>query len=77
MWEVILDYAINSGAGLFTLLFIGLLVWVLRTNDKREQRYISITEKLANSLSCVETIKNDVDDIKSLIITGKVVRKYE
>ena len=71
MWETIIDYAIKSGAGLFTLLFIALLVWVLKTNDKREQRYIGITEKLAASLSCMETIKNDVDDIKTLLIKGQ------
>lgn len=71
MWETIIDYAIKSGAGLFALLFIALLVWVLKTNDKRERRYIGITEKLAASLSCVEIIKNDVDDIKTLLIKGQ------
>lgn len=68
MWEKLIDYAITSGAGLFAILFIVLLAWVLITNNDREKRYIGITEKLAASLSCVETIKSDVDDIKSWIL---------
>lgn len=68
MWEKLLDYAIASGAGIFTILFILLLAWVLKTNNDREIRYIGITEKLAVSLSCVENIQKDVDDIKSWIL---------
>lgn len=68
MWEKLLDYAIASGAGIFAILFILLLAWVLKTNNDREIRYISITEKLAVSLSCVENIQKDVDDIKSWIL---------
>lgn len=68
MWEKLLDYAIASGAGIFAILFILLLAWVLKTNNDREIRYIGITEKLAFSLSCVENIQKDVDDIKSWIL---------
>jgi hypothetical protein len=68
MWEKLLDYAIASGAGIFAILFILLLAWVLKTNNDREIRYIDITEKLAVSLSCVENIQKDVDDIKSWIL---------
>ena len=68
MWEKLLDYAIASGAGIFAILFILLLAWVLKTNNDREIRYIGITEKLAVSLSCVENIQKDVDDIKSWIL---------
>lgn len=68
MWEKLFDYAIASGAGIFAILFIVLLAWVLKTNNDREVRYIGITEKLANSLSCVTEIKKDVDDIKSWVL---------
>ncbi len=68
MWEKLLDYAIASGAGIFAILFILLLAWVLKTNNDREIRYIGITEKLAVSLSCVENIQKDVDYIKSWIL---------
>lgn len=68
MWEKLIDYAISSGAGIFAILFVGLLAWVLKTNNDREVRYIGITEKLAASLSCVEEIKNDIDDIKSWVL---------
>lgn len=68
MWEKLLDYAIASGAGIFAILFILLLAWVLKTNNDREIRYIGITEKLAVSLSCVENIQKDVDDIKSWVL---------
>lgn len=68
MWEKLIDYTITSGAGLFAILFVALLAWVLKTNNDREIRYIDITQKLAESLSCVENIKKDVDDIKSWIL---------
>lgn len=68
MWEKLVDYALASGAGIFAILFIVLLAWVLKTNNDREVRYIGITEKLAASLSCVTEIKKDVDDIKSWVL---------
>ena len=68
MWEKLFDYTITSGAGIFAILFVVLLAWVLKTNNDREIRYIDITQKLAESLSCVENIKKDVDDIKSWIL---------
>jgi hypothetical protein len=65
MWEKAIEYAVSSGAGLFAILFIVLLAWVLKTNNDREQRFIGTIEKLAASLACVEETKKDVEDIKN------------
>lgn len=43
-------------------LFLWLLLYVLRTNDKREQRYQDIIENLTQKF---EEIKEDVKQIKS------------
>ena len=70
--EKIIEYAIQSGAGLFTLLFIALLAWVLKTNDSRELRYLNvidclgdkIDEKVDNLGVRVGCLEKDVADIK-------------
>ena len=43
-------------------LFLWLLLYVLRTNDKREQRYQDIIQNLTHKF---EEIKEDVKQIKS------------
>lgn len=50
MWETALDYAIKSGMGIFTILFVALLWWVLSTNDQREKRYMALADKLSTDL---------------------------
>lgn len=47
----------------FAVLFVSLLVWVMRQNDKRELRYQNTIDKLTDSLKDVETIKTTVQNI--------------
>jgi len=71
--EQVLTYAINSGAGIFAVLFIVLLAWVLRTNDQRENRYLNVIDKYGDQIygqvtatdGKVERLKEDVDDLKT------------
>lgn len=47
----------------FAVLFVSLLIWVMRQNDKRELRYQNTIDKLTDSLKDVETIKTTVQNI--------------
>jgi hypothetical protein len=45
-------------------LFVALVIYVLYSNQRREERYIQIIEKLGKSF---EQLKRDIHDIKSKI----------
>ena len=45
----------------FAVLFVGLLVWVMKQNNTREERYQDTIDKLTNALGDVETIKSTVE----------------
>ena len=70
--DTVLEYAISNGAGLFALLFIALLAWVLRTNDSREMRYLNVIDCLGEKIDGkvdnlgvrVGCLEKDVSDIK-------------
>ncbi|ELS0445267.1 hypothetical protein R4Y67_002200 [Enterococcus faecium] len=47
----------------FAVLFVGLLVWVMKQNNAREERYQDTIDKLTNALGDVETIKSTVEKI--------------
>ena len=59
MWEEVSKLAVTQG--IFAALFVALLVWVLRENNKRENRYINTIDSLAQSVSKIENIKNCID----------------
>jgi len=70
--EKVLEYAAQSGAGIFAVLFVALLAWVLRTNDNREHRYINIIDKLSDSLAGeLKDIKGAVSRIENYLVGGK------
>ena len=67
-----IEYAIQSGAGIFTVLFVVLLAWVLKTNNEREHRYINIIDKLSDSLTGdLKEVKGAVSRIESHLAGGK------
>ena len=59
MWEEVSKLAVTQG--IFAALFVALLVWVLRENNKRENRYINTIDSLAQSVSKIEIIKDCID----------------
>lgn len=66
--ETVLQYVIKEGFGIFAILFIALLAWVLNTNDKRETRYINDSKerenRYLNVIDCLgEKIDQKVDDL--------------
>ena len=69
MWEEIFNLAISNG--IFAVLFLLLLIYVLRDSNAREKKYQNTIEKLSNSFSEMTILKdkvvdisNDVEDIK-------------
>lgn len=65
-----------SQYGVFTGLFLLLFIFVLKENNNREIRYQNIIDKnkkvileQAKSFEIVKTIKEDVDDLKTIIIS--------
>lgn len=47
----------------FAALFVGLFVWVMKSNNGREQRYQETIQKLTEALGDVEIIKTMIENI--------------
>lgn len=60
--EILLQIAEQYG------LFVALVIYVLWQNQRREERYIGVIEKLSKSF---EILKKDVHDIKSKLFEDK------
>jgi len=67
MWQEIFNLAINNG--LWAVLFLVLLFYVLRDSRAREKKYQETIDKLGTAISTVEDIKEDVQEIKDIIHT--------
>ena len=55
---------IAASQGLFAVLFVALLFYVLRHNEKREERLMACLESLTQD---VGDIKNDIEDLKGKV----------
>ena len=53
-----------ASQGLFAVLFVALLFYVLRYNEKREERLMTCLERLTSD---VGEIKNDIEDLKEKV----------
>ena len=51
--------------GIFCVLFVYLLLYVLKENSTRECNYQSLLNKLTEKFNIVEDVKRDVEDIKN------------
>lgn len=51
-------------------LFIWLLFDTNKKNDEREKKYQNIIENLTVKIGVIEDIKNDVEEIKDIVIRG-------
>ena len=65
--EILANIAENPENVTFATLFIGLLVWVMRANTDRENRYMQIISDLTESLKSLDLIEKTVNEIKSKI----------
>ena len=65
MWEQIFNLALSQG--LFAVMFVILFVYQLRDSKTREQKYQETITRLGNALEIVQSVKDDVEDIKELL----------
>lgn len=69
MEEKILDLAVQQG--IWAVLFIALLFFVLNENSKRESKYQEIISQLTDKFQCIEEglncIKEDIKEVKDKI----------
>ncbi|WP_298042484.1 BhlA/UviB family holin-like peptide [uncultured Clostridium sp.] len=61
-----------ASQGAWALLFVWLLFYVLRENSKRENNYQETINKLADKISIIEDIKEDVKEIKTKVNKEKI-----
>ena len=64
----IVENLISNGTEItFSILFIALFIWNIRTNDERENRYQETISKLTSALNGYEDLKEDVQYIRNKI----------
>ncbi|MEK5171831.1 BhlA/UviB family holin-like peptide [Heyndrickxia sp. FSL W8-0496] len=70
LWELFTDAA--SLYGLPFALFIALLLWVLYTNNQRENRYIAREDKYVNVIQTLsEDVKERLTKIETRMFKGE------
>ncbi|MBS5820810.1 MAG: hypothetical protein KIC85_06530 [Enterococcus gilvus] len=47
----------------FPILFVGLLVWVMKQNNEREDRYLNTNDELTGSLKQIERLERTIRQI--------------
>ena len=75
MLEKIMQLAISNG--LWAVLFLMLLIYVLKDTRQRETKYQQTIASLSESLSVVQNIKEDIEDIKECIAMRTKKTKVE
>lgn len=71
--EDLLRLAIDKG--IWAVLFVYLLFYVLKANNAREERLIKNNEKLADKLGVIVEVKDTVTDVKGTV--DRVERRLE
>ena len=66
LWQEIMSVVISNG--IFAILFVLLFFYQLRDSKKREEKYQQTIEELSKSLGVVHEIKEDVENLKTIII---------
>lgn len=69
MWQKILELALTNG--IWSALFVGLLIYQLRDSSKREKKYQETIQKLNAHLDAVEDIKEEIKEIRTAVLVGK------
>lgn len=68
MWEEIFKLALSNG--LWAVLFVALLVFQLKDSAKREKKYQDTISKLNEHLNAVSEIKEEIKEIRSVLVKG-------
>lgn len=73
MWDEVLNLAIKNG--LWAVLFMALFVFVIKDSANREKKYQDTIKNLTEHLGVVKMIKEDVDDIKTIVYKNKRITR--
>ena len=63
--EAIEQLILNGGEFTFAALFVGLLLYVMKTNDKREEQYRATITTLSTALAGYEDLKEKIIQIQN------------
>lgn len=75
MWNDVFNVAISNG--IFAVMFVALLVYVLKDSRKREGKYQNIIDVLSSKLNTVDEIKQDVTEIKQCLKNNPLKRRKD
>lgn len=75
MWDEVFSVALTNG--IFACLFVALLVYELKDSRQREKKYQKTIDTLSARLVTVETVKEDVDEIKQVVVYKKGKKSNE
>lgn len=69
MWEEVFNLAITNG--IWSALFVGLLIYQLKDSAKREKKYQETIKDLSDHLGVVNDIKEEVQEMKKYILNKR------
>jgi len=69
VWKEILELALTNG--IWSALFVGLLIFQLKDSAKREKKYQDTIQKLSTHLDIVNDIKEEIKEIRTEILCSK------
>ncbi len=69
MWQDILNIIISNG--IFAILFVSLLFIQIKDSKRREEKYQDAIKRLSHHLDIVEDIKEDIKEMKKVIVMPK------
>lgn len=63
-----------ASQGLWAVMFVGLLFYVLKENSIREEKFQNIISNLTERLDVLDILKKDVDEIKESLQKISIVK---
>ena len=69
LWEQIVSVIVSNG--IFATLFVGLFCYQLKDSRRREEKYQKTIEDLTVHLDIIEDVKDDVQELKSIVLKDK------
>lgn len=75
IWKEIVSVVISNG--IFATLFVGLFCYQLKDSRTRENKYQKTIEDLTVHLDIIEDVKEDVQELKSIVLTKRRKKKNE
>ena len=69
MWQDILNIIISNG--IFAILFVSLLFIQIKDSKRREEKHQDAIKRLSHHLDIVEDIKEDIKEMKKVIVMPK------